>query len=79
MTIAHNNLCYRTKEEILQILENKKHKGAIKKETRIVSKNTQEEIKAAATPLLKSTHGELKREESVLSADEEELRKIRRQ
>jgi hypothetical protein len=46
LTIERNGLCYRTKDGVLDILENKKNKGAIKKETRIVGKQTKEEVKA---------------------------------
>jgi hypothetical protein len=54
LTIERNNLCYRSKDGILDLLENKKNKGAIKKETRIVGKNTKEEAKA---PVLKPARG----------------------
>lgn len=40
LTIDNNQICYRTKEEIVELLEGGKNKGAIKRSTRIRGKNT---------------------------------------
>lgn len=40
LTIENNQICYRTKEEIVELLEGNKEKGAIKRSTRIRGKNT---------------------------------------
>ena len=73
LTIERNTLQYRTKENILDILEGKKNKGAIKKETRIVGKNTKQPIQP---PSLKPARN---REDAQGSMEEDELAEIKRE